>query len=562
MGRVSVGRESSPVGKTHGFRGNFIYPASGDERYRDLGGIWDANSNYIPPPKGGRALLRETSGCVSPIGYVNKSRENVGITSSNLARYILSLENAGESSVLPILRSVRLVLELLASGELGSVLSSSNGVDTKMMQYLVHSSWILHVSCNKRRVAPIAALLSSLLHSSVFGEARMHETVDDTQGPLKWVVVGQVKGIRRDKAKAVCPCPPARDALTISNEFVGKILDEGMRSPRTIRLASLHLTGSWLLYPKIIKYYIKELKLLSLYGSGPSKGSERLIVAQKHVRLLSSLWVIGFAMTIKSIVCCLQVAFDEDFEAELTESRDARIEVSLLAESPNPEFTEAFINTELYARVSVAVLFYNLAHLADKSGSKNENEDCRDALHSGKLFLIELLDSVITNDVARRATFKKRRKGLMKKVSELSTLCGVNAYAIVYGGDDSPPEIWPSQSDVQRVLNRYNNLPEMEKSKNMMNLKSFLRKSITRLKSNVKKQQRDNKEYERTQLLHETVRDTNALQGVGTDEPSDLVCLVEETMKAIEERTDALSKNGSHQQKFHNITELSGKISE
>ncbi|KAF6167237.1 hypothetical protein GIB67_029875 [Kingdonia uniflora] len=148
----------------------------------------------------------------------------------------------------------------------------------------------------------------------------------------------------------------------------------------------------------------------------------------------------------------------------------------------------------------------------------------------------------ITNDAARRATFKKRRKGLMKKVSELSTLCGVNACVIVYGGDDSPPEIWPSQSDAQCVLNRYNNLPEMEKSKNMMNLESFLRKSITRLKTYVKKQQRDNKEYERTQLLHEAVRDTNALQGVGTDELSDLVCLVEETMKAIEERTDAHSK--------------------
>lgn len=49
-----------------------------------------------------------------------------------------------------------------------------------------------------------------------------------------------------------------------------KILEEGTKSPRTIRLAALHLTGLWLAYPSIIKFYMKELKLLTLYGSGMS----------------------------------------------------------------------------------------------------------------------------------------------------------------------------------------------------------------------------------------------------------------------------------------------------
>lgn len=51
-------------------------------------------------------------------------------------------------------------------------------------------------------------------------------------------------------------------------QFIEKLLDDGAKSPRTIRLAALHLTGLWLLYPKTVKYYIKELKLLALYGSG------------------------------------------------------------------------------------------------------------------------------------------------------------------------------------------------------------------------------------------------------------------------------------------------------
>lgn len=55
-----------------------------------------------------------------------------------------------------------------------------------MMWRLVHSSWILHVSCNKRRVAHIAALLSSVLHSSTFSESSMHLS-NGGPGPLKWV---------------------------------------------------------------------------------------------------------------------------------------------------------------------------------------------------------------------------------------------------------------------------------------------------------------------------------------------------------------------------------------
>lgn len=56
---------------------------------------------------------------------------------------------------------------------------------------------------------------------------------------------------------------------------------------------------------------------------------------------------------------------------------------------------QAFINTELYARVSVAVLFHKLADLASMVKSSNLNEDCTAALACGKLFLLELLDSAV-----------------------------------------------------------------------------------------------------------------------------------------------------------------------
>ncbi|KAL4602312.1 hypothetical protein ACB092_10G044100 [Castanea dentata] len=268
-----------------------------------------------------------------------------------------SLENAGEVSVLPMLRSVRLALGLFSRGKFGSVVSSCYGVDVQMMWHLVRASWILHVSCNKRRVAPIAALLSSILHSSVFSDESMH-VAENAPGPLKW--------------------------------FVEKVLEEGKKSPRTIRLAALHLTGLWFLNPKTIKYYMKELKLLSLYGS---------------------------------------VAFDEDFEAELADNFDARTEVSLLAKNPDFELTEAFINTELYGRVSVSVLFHKLADLADMMGSANETEDCLAALESGKLFLLELLDSAVNDKDLSKELYKKYSAIHRRKIRAWQMICVLSRFA-------------------------------------------------------------------------------------------------------------------------------------
>ena len=68
----------------------------------------------------------------------------------------------------------------------------------------------------------------------------------------------------------------------------------------------------------------------------------------------------------------------------------------------------------------------------------------------------------ISNDSARKATFKKRKKGLMKKVSELSTLCGIEACAIVYSPYDAQPEVWPSPITVQLMLSQFKNMPKME----------------------------------------------------------------------------------------------------
>ncbi|XP_062217146.1 uncharacterized protein LOC133917161 isoform X2 [Phragmites australis] len=264
---------------------------------------------------------------------------------------IESLENAGENSVLSILRCVRSVLGLLHLN-MGSRNFTSLGISYEIMMQLVKSSWILHLSCNKRRVAPIAALLSAILHPAIFPNLEMHQTNEKGPGPLKW--------------------------------FIGNLLNEGSKSPRTTRLAALHLSGLWLMYPQTLRFYMDELKLLSLYGS---------------------------------------VAFDEDFEAELSENHEARFEVSMLAQSPDHEFMEVFINTELYARVSVAVLFHQIwKQIKEKSSLETE------ALQPGKLFLLKLLDSAVNDKDLSKELYKKYSSVHRRKVRVWQMICVLSHY--------------------------------------------------------------------------------------------------------------------------------------
>ncbi|KAI3915490.1 hypothetical protein MKW92_030272 [Papaver armeniacum] len=72
----------------------------------------------------------------------------------------------------------------------------------------------------------------------------------------------------------------------------------------------------------------------------------------------------------------------------------------------------------------------------------------------------------IPNSAARRATFKKRRMDLLKRVSEVSILCDVDACAIVYEPDNPQPNVWPARPEAHRVLMRFKSLPEGDQLEN------------------------------------------------------------------------------------------------
>nr|AIZ95421.1 MADS25 [Apostasia odorata] len=143
----------------------------------------------------------------------------------------------------------------------------------------------------------------------------------------------------------------------------------------------------------------------------------------------------------------------------------------------------------------------------------------------------------ISNDATRRATLKKRRRGLMKKVKELSILCDVRACAIVYSPHEPQPEVWPSVAEAARILARFRSMPEIEQSKKMLDQESFLRQRVARLHDQLRRLERENHELEAAAVLRECLAGGSLLD-LRIEELASLAWMLEHKAKVVQERID------------------------
>ncbi|KAI0518879.1 hypothetical protein KFK09_006316 [Dendrobium nobile] len=146
----------------------------------------------------------------------------------------------------------------------------------------------------------------------------------------------------------------------------------------------------------------------------------------------------------------------------------------------------------------------------------------------------------IANDSARRATLKKRRKGLVKKVEELSTLCDVKACLIIYAPSDAQPEVWPSPHEANKVLAKLRRLPEMEQSKKMMNQEGFMRHRIGKLQEQIRKQERENREVETMLIMYKGLTGKMNLQSLEMRSLTSLAWHIELKLKEVKRRLEHL----------------------
>lgn len=131
----------------------------------------------------------------------------------------------------------------------------------------------------------------------------------------------------------------------------------------------------------------------------------------------------------------------------------------------------------------------------------------------------------------------------MKKVSELRTLCGVDACAVIYYNSScAQPDVYPSPAETSHVLERFTNLPIMKKDLSIMNRENFLRQNITRVQASLEKIKYRNWLLEKEQLMGNNLIEITNLHDVGNlkdlKDVSDLLAgRIDRTVKQIDEYT-------------------------
>ncbi|KAK5772583.1 agamous-like MADS-box protein AGL80 [Gossypium arboreum] len=148
----------------------------------------------------------------------------------------------------------------------------------------------------------------------------------------------------------------------------------------------------------------------------------------------------------------------------------------------------------------------------------------------------------ITNDLARKTTYKKRTKGLVKKVPELTTLCGIEACAIIYAPDfDSQLEVVVPRECMTLAVPSSRSCP-VETKQLMVNQESFLEQSLAKATQHLRKLCKENRQKELKTTMFQSLKGKWILHSLNLIDLKELGLLVKQNLKEIDNRVRVLTK--------------------
>lgn len=115
----------------------------------------------------------------------------------------------------------------------------------------------------------------------------------------------------------------------------------------------------------------------------------------------------------------------------------------------------------------------------------------------------------IQNNHQRKATFKKRKSGIMKKAQELHTLCGVETSVVIFGAGDSPSEAWPSWDKAAEMCRTFRSTCGHHMGTRTMNVVSFTRDRIKKMHRQIDRAQRDMSDLCTGDVLYDGISEEN-----------------------------------------------------
>ncbi|KAK8679978.1 hypothetical protein V6N13_108933 [Hibiscus sabdariffa] len=143
----------------------------------------------------------------------------------------------------------------------------------------------------------------------------------------------------------------------------------------------------------------------------------------------------------------------------------------------------------------------------------------------------------ITNQSARRASLMKRRVGLLKKVTELTTLCGIKACLVMYSSGEQEPMTWPSPDEVKELIRKFHFISEIERSKKTMTMETYMAEKLSKVHNDLEKLNIKNKEAEARQFMLQ-MHHGKMLDEFNVHELEELIWFVETRRTTIKKRVE------------------------
>ncbi|CAK8544164.1 unnamed protein product [Lathyrus sativus] len=106
----------------------------------------------------------------------------------------------------------------------------------------------------------------------------------------------------------------------------------------------------------------------------------------------------------------------------------------------------------------------------------------------------KITSKLIENFSKRKMCYKTRLKGLFTKMEQVTTLCDVQACAVVFGPGDTTPSMWPSRDAAEKLIHEFDSMPEYVRFKNVTDQLSFLKEKGKKLQATLDKIKEDNED--------------------------------------------------------------------
>ncbi|XLS92639.1 hypothetical protein HN51_068647 [Arachis hypogaea] len=156
--------------------------------------------------------------------------------------------------------------------------------------------------------------------------------------------------------------------------------------------------------------------------------------------------------------------------------------------------------------------------------TNNNDDDIPKMKRRVKLQLIDDMNS-------RKATFRKRRAGLLKKLEQLAILCDIQACIAIFR--DKSPTVWPSVEEAKEIVERFEEIPEPERSSRMVTHPEYRKQKVIWMEKQLEKLKKLNDQKEMDIFMHQIYNEHRPVTDFSDDELDRFLTYVDDKLKAV-----------------------------